>query len=167
MIKLIANLNKCFIVKEIILRIDKLIREEKFHKLRSVRNKREKRQNIMLRNNVERKNVLFTQILILRQYLRNELQASLMNHCPQLHRRHRMCAYTHSPDCQLTSCGRRELFSELSNSAEPRITHSNMSNVLRCTRESKIPEFRGHRLETSILDHEVPRDRRPIERPIR
>jgi len=98
-----------------------------------------------------------------------ERVASIINehHCPQLHRRHRMCAYTHSPDCQLTSCGRRELFSELSNSAEPRITHSNMSNVLQCTRESKIPEFRGHRLETSILDHEVPRDRRPIEWPIR
>lgn len=44
-----------------------------------------------------------------------------------------MCAYTHSPDCQLTSCGRRELFSELSNSAEPRITHSNTSTVLQCT----------------------------------
>lgn len=43
------------------------------------------------------------------------------------------------------------------------------SNVLPrvVRRGSKIPEFRGDGFETSILDHEVPRDRRPFERPIR
>lgn len=63
-----------------------------------------------------------------------ERVSSVINehHCPRLRQRRRMCAYTHSPDCQLTSCGRRELFSELSNSTEPRITHSNTSNVLQC-----------------------------------
>lgn len=73
------------------------------------------------------------------------------HHCPRLHWRRRMCAYTHSPDCQLTSCGSRELFSELSNSAEPRITHSNTSNVLQCTlariKDSGIPRARTRNID--------------------